>query len=157
MLVCGIATIAFNVFHAYLIGGAHDPKTVWRCVVAAFPPLLMILAFQVLIAITKWVMLTIGRPLDSAAALSPTGMPGYGPGPYGPAALYGQTPTWGPSQIQQTGQPEGVLDGSGEQAEATKRHQVEGYLATLGSDQLGRLHGLGPRAAARELTAALNG
>jgi hypothetical protein len=47
--------------------------------------------------------------------------------------------------------------GGEELAEATKRHQVEAYLATLGSQQLGRLGGLGPRAAARELTGALNG
>ena len=41
--------------------------------------------------------------------------------------------------------------------EATKRHQVEAYLAALGPDQLGRLTALGPRAAARELTGTLNG
>ena len=41
--------------------------------------------------------------------------------------------------------------------EATKRHQVEAYLAALGPDQLGRLTTLGPRAAARELTGTLNG
>jgi hypothetical protein len=42
-------------------------------------------------------------------------------------------------------------------AVATKRHQVEAYLAALDSDQLGHLTTLGPRAAARELTGALNG
>jgi hypothetical protein len=47
-------------------------------------------------------------------------------------------------------------DGGGELPEATKRHQVEAYLAALGSDQLGRLTTLGPRAAACELTGALN-
>jgi energy-converting hydrogenase Eha subunit A len=161
MLVCGTATIAFNVFHAFLIGGAGDPKTVWRCVVAAFPPVLMMLSFQVLIAITKWVMLTIGRPLYSAAALSPTTMapgygafPGYGPGASGQPGLYGQMPTWAPSQIPQNGQPEG--GGNGE-LEATKRRQVEAYLAALSPDQLGRLDGLGPKAGAREITPALNG
>jgi hypothetical protein len=41
--------------------------------------------------------------------------------------------------------------------QATKRHQVEAYLAALGPDQLGRLTTLGPRAAARELTGTLNG
>jgi hypothetical protein len=164
MLVCGTATIAFNVFHAFLIGGAGDPKTVWRCVVAAFPPVLMMLSFQVLIAITKWVMLTIGRPLYSAAALSPTtmapgygmlppGVPGYGPGLSGAPGAYGQMPSWAPSQIQQTGQP----IGNGELTEATKRRQVEAYLAALGPDQLQRLAGLGPKAAARELTPTLNG
>ena len=42
-------------------------------------------------------------------------------------------------------------------SEATKRHQVEAYLAALDPDQLGRLTTLGPRAAARELTGTLNG
>ena len=46
--------------------------------------------------------------------------------------------------------------GGGEPSEATKRHQVEAYLAALGPDQLGRLTTLGPRAAARELTGTLN-
>ena len=45
----------------------------------------------------------------------------------------------------------------GEASEATKRRQVEAYLAALGPDQLGRLTTLGPRAAARELTGTLNG
>jgi hypothetical protein len=153
MLLCGVGTIAFNVAHAFLLGGRHDPLTVWRCVVASLPPVLMMVSFQVLIAIVKWVMLHLGRPLNSAAALSPTTMPGYGLGPYRPPVLYGQTPTWAPSQIQQTGQP----NGNGELTEATKRTQVEAYLATLSPDQLQRLSGLGPKAAARELTPTLNG
>jgi hypothetical protein len=180
MWVCGLCTIAFNVWHAALIGGLHDPLTVPRCVVAALPPILMMVSFQVLISIVKWVMLHLGRPLNSAAALSPTGYPGpapaalyrpdqapygafppgppgYLPGPYGPPALYGQNPSWAPSQIPQTGQPMEVANGpGGELTEATKRRQVETHLAALGPDQLGRLAGLGPKAAARELTPALN-
>jgi uncharacterized protein DUF2637 len=65
---------------------------------------------------------------------------------------YGQMPTWAPSQLDQNGQP--VVAGDGE---ATKRHQVEAYLAALDPDQLQRLTALGPRAAARELTGTLNG
>jgi hypothetical protein len=61
-------------------------------------------------------------------------------------------PTWAPSQLDQNGQPAVAADG-----EATKRHQVEAYLAALGPEQLGRLTALGPRAAARELTGTLNG
>ncbi len=178
MWICGLCTIAFNVWHALTLG--RDSLTVPRCIVAALPPILMMVSFQVLISIVKWVMLHLGRPLDSAAALSPTGYPapapaalyrpdqapygavppgpaGYGAGPYGPPPAFGQTPTWAPSQIPQTGQPPEVLSGNGEQAEATKRRQVETHLAALGPDQLGRLNGLGPRAAARELTATLNG
>jgi hypothetical protein len=44
-----------------------------------------------------------------------------------------------------------------EQVEATKRRQVEAYLAALDDGQVDRLASLGPRAAARELTGALNG
>jgi hypothetical protein len=68
---------------------------------------------------------------------------------------YGQVPSWAPSQLPQNGQQE--VAGDGVLAEATKRHRVEAYLAALGGDQLGRLTALGPRAAARELTGALNG
>jgi hypothetical protein len=75
MLLCGAGTIGFNVGHAYLIGGRGDPLTVWRCVVAALPPVLMILSFQVLIAIVKWVMLHLGRPLNSAATVPPPLLP----------------------------------------------------------------------------------
>jgi hypothetical protein len=187
MLVCGAGTLAFNIGHALTLG--RDSLTVWRCVVASLPPVLMIISFQVLIAIVKWVMLHLGRPLNSAAALSPTGypavpspapgalyrpdvapwgavppgVPGYGAGPYGPAALYGQNPSWAPSQIQQIGQSAEVVNqanangGNGEVTEATKRRQVETHLARLAPDQLQRLAGLGPKAAARELTPALNG
>ena len=59
---------------------------------------------------------------------------------------------WAPSQLDQNGQPAVAGDG-----EATKRHQVEAYLAALDPGQLRRLTTLGPRAAARELTGTLNG
>ena len=163
MLLCGLGTIGFNVAHAYLIGGRGDPLTIWRCVVASLPPVLMILSFQVLIAIVKWVMLHLGRPLNSAAALTPTAMPGYGlappPSPYGlfpPHPVYGQVPSWAPSQDGQNGHP-AVNGGGGEQVEATKRHQVEAYLGQLDPAQLDRLGTLGPRAAAREVTGTLTG
>jgi hypothetical protein len=122
MVVCGAGTIAFNVAHAYLIGGRHDPLTVWRCLVAALPPVLMMLSFQVLIAIVKWVMLHLGRPLNSAAALSPTA--GYGP------PGFGQLSSWAPAPAGQTGRGNG---------EATIRPRVEQYLAQLGPDDLARM------------------
>ena len=68
---------------------------------------------------------------------------------------FGQVPSWAPSQPGQNGQR--AVAGDGALLEATKRHQVEAYLAALGPDQLGRLTTLGPRAAARELTGTLNG
>jgi hypothetical protein len=70
--------------------------------------------------------------------------------PGGAPTPYGQMPTWAPSQLDQNGQPAVAGDG-----EATKRHQVEAYLATLDPGQLRRLTTLGPRAAARELTGTL--
>jgi hypothetical protein len=72
--------------------------------------------------------------------------------PHGAPTPYGQMPTWAPSQLDQNRQPTVAGDG-----EATKRHQVEAYLAALDPDQLRRLTSLGPRAAARELTGTLNG
>ena len=75
--------------------------------------------------------------------------------PDGAPTPYGQMPTWAPSQLDQNGQPAVSGDGSRDLSEATKRHQVEAYLAALGPDQLGRLTTLGPRAAARELTGTL--
>ena len=47
--------------------------------------------------------------------------------------------------------------GEGEPSEATKRRQVEAYLAGLDPEHADRLASLGPRAAAREVTAALDG
>ena len=134
MLLCGLGTIGFNVGHAYLLGGRGDPLTVWRCVVASLPPVLMILSFQVLIAIVKWVMLHLGRPLNSAAALTPTAMP-YGmaaPGPYGlfpPHPVFGQVPSAGQQGVPQ--------NGHGELPEPTKRAAVEMYLSRLAPEELG--------------------
>jgi hypothetical protein len=101
---------------------------------------------------------TVVQLPDGSYGVPGSPFPGYGPGPYGPPALYGQNPSWAPSQIPQNGRP--VVKGNGangELADVTKRRQVEAYLAGLDSDQLGRLDGLGPKAAARELTPALNG
>jgi hypothetical protein len=135
MLLCGLGAIGFNVAHAYLIGGRGDPLTVWRCVVASLPPVLMILSFQVLIAIVKWAMLHLGRPLNSAAALTST-LPGYGmvppPSPYGlfpPHPVYGQVPS-----APQQGVPQ---NGHGELPEPTKRAAVEMYLSRLNPEQVG--------------------
>jgi hypothetical protein len=137
MLLCGLGTIGFNVGHAYLLGGRGDPLTVWRCVVASLPPVLMMVSFQVLIAIVKWVMLHLGRPLNSAAALTPTAaVPGYGlappPAPYGlfpPHPVYGQV-----SSPAQQGVPQ---NGHGELPEPTKRAAVELHLSRLSPQELG--------------------
>jgi hypothetical protein len=134
MLLCGLGTIGFNVGHAYLLGGRGDPLTIWRCVVAALPPVLMMVSFQLLIAIVKWVMLHLGRPLNSATALTPVPMP-YGmaaPGPYGllpPHMVFGQVPS--------VGQQGAGQNGHGELPEPTKRAAVEMHLSQLSPEQLG--------------------
>jgi hypothetical protein len=96
------------------------------------------------------------RPDVGGDGMVPPGVAGHGAGPHGLPGAQGQMPSWGTSQIPQTGRPAGG-NGNGELAEATKRQQVEAHLAGLPAGQLDRLDGLGPRAAARELTATLNG
>jgi hypothetical protein len=134
MLLCGLGTIGFNVGHAYLLGGRGDPLTVWRCVVAALPPVLMMVSFQVLIAIVKWVMLHLGRPLNSAAALTPTA--GYGPvSPAGSYGLFPPHPVYG--QAPSPAQQEAPQNGHGELPEPTKRAAVELHLSRLSPQKLG--------------------
>jgi hypothetical protein len=96
----------------------------------------MMVSFQVLIAIVKWVMLRLGRPLNSAAALTPTALPlPYGlaaPGSYGwfpPHPVYGQVPS--------VGQQGAGQNGHGELAEPTKRAAVEMHLSRLSPEELG--------------------
>jgi hypothetical protein len=140
MWVCGLCTIAFNVWHALTLG--HDALTVPRCVVASLPPILMMVSFQVLISIVKWVMLHLGRPLNSAAALGPATYPGpapyampggpfsgYGAGTFPPQGAFGQMPSPPGAGNPQIGQAE--VD------EATKRRAVEMYLSHLTAEQLG--------------------
>jgi hypothetical protein len=140
MWVCGLCTIAFNVWHALTLG--RDALTVPRCVVASLPPILMMVSFQVLISIVKWVMLHLGRPLNSAAALGPAGYPapapyvmpgspfyGYGAGTFPPQGAFGQMPSPTGAESPQIGQAE--ID------DATKRRAVEMYLSHLPPEQLG--------------------
>jgi hypothetical protein len=150
MLLCGVGTIAFNVAHAFLLGGRSDPLTVWRCVVASLPPVLMMVSFQVLIAIVKWVMLHLGRPLNSAAALSPTGMPGYGPGLPGPWTAYGQMPNAAPWPMSSGDPQNGHHNGAGELPETYKRAAIESYLSQLSPEQLGKTTGAEVREALAE-------
>jgi hypothetical protein len=115
MLLCGIGTIAFNVAHAYLL--ADDPLRRWRCVVAALPPVLMILSFQVLIAIVKWTMLHMGRPLRTGALFD---TPQMYPEMETPSVSEQRT-----SQIDQGGQPRGW-----------KGERTREYLASLNRGEL---------------------
>ena len=92
MIICGLGTIVFNIAHAYLISpaGWADPLTKWRCLVATLPPLLMILSFQVLIAIVKWVMLRLGRPEQAFGGVA---FNGVGAGTFPPQGPFGQVPS----------------------------------------------------------------
>jgi hypothetical protein len=132
MWLCGLCTIAFNVWHAYLIGGRADPLTVPRCIVASLPPVLMMVSFQVLISIVKWVMLHLGRPLNSAHALSPMGavltVPPGGPAGYAQPGVYAPAGMQNP-QVTDGGNPQNGHAGS-------KREQVEQYLAALTPQEL---------------------
>lgn len=133
MLVCGLCTIAFNVAHAYLIGGRDDPLTVWRCVVASLPPVLMILSFQVLIIIVKWVMLHLGRGtpgvVPGTSLMAPTGTwSGYGAGTSPPQGAFAQMP-W------QEQQPASQSDQNGH-ARGWQTAQTREYLATLDGNEL---------------------
>jgi hypothetical protein len=171
MLISGGLTVWFNILHADAGGDSS-----WsRRIAAALPPVLMMLAFEIDVQIVKWVMKALGKPIDAGTALSPMG--GMLPGAPIPGALHGpdggyatmpqavppgwwpsrQLPSWAPSQSTQVGLPMVGGNGGVDHAESTKRYQVETYLAGLGADQLDRLTSLGPRAAARELTAALTG
>jgi hypothetical protein len=175
MIISGGLTVWFNILHADA-GGA----TFSRRIAAALPPVLMMLAFEIDVQIVKWVMKALGKPIDFPGALSPTGgmLPGAVPGAiYRPdVPLAWQLPpgelspghgpplggwwqpqpaSWPRSQDGQNGQA--TVGGNGDQTEVTKRHQVETFLAGLAPEQRDRLTTLGPRAAAREVTAVLNG
>jgi hypothetical protein len=158
MLTCGVATIAFNVAHAYLLTTpAQSPApgltavngtalVVWRCVVASFPPLVMILFFQVLIAIVKWTMVTTGRPLDTGAALSPAGWaPQFAPHAYPPPVLAASPQTVAAPSFHENGHngQAGTVNGQ------SKRQWVEGYLEPLGPQEL---KALTARQVAKDLT-----
>jgi len=134
MWVCGLCTIAFNVWHAALIGGLDDPLTVPRCVVASLPPVLMMVSFQVLISIVKWVMLHLGRPLDSGAALAPT-TPGYGPGLPAAWAAYGHLGSPAASINGHPGNGGGELSGAAGD-DTTKRALIDMYLSGLSPEHL---------------------
>jgi hypothetical protein len=133
MLVCGACTVAFNVAHAYLIGGRHDPLTVWRCAVASLPPVLMILSFQVLIIIVKWTMLHLGRgtaaAVPGASLMTPGGTwGGYGAGTWPPEGAFGQNPSTIAQRASQTDQNGHDRGWKGE--------QTREYLATLDKHEL---------------------
>ena len=137
MLLCGLGTIGFNVGHAYLLGGRGDPLTIWRCVVAALPPVLMMISFQVLIAIVKWVMLHLGPTPQQRRRPHPTAaVSGYGLAPpTGPYGLFPPHPVY--RQVPSAAQQGAGQNGHGELPEPTKRAAVEMCLSQLSPEQLG--------------------
>lgn len=136
MILCGVCTIAFNVAHAYLIsdGGWVDPMAKVRGLVSALPPVLMILSFQVLIAIVKWVMLRLGRPEQ---AFGGAGMyPGVAP-------LGTQMPA--PSVNTLEGGANRTFAGGGE---AGKKQAILAVADQLGTEEL---NAIGPAGVAAHL------
>jgi hypothetical protein len=132
MVLTAALTVWFNLQHA----GA-DPG---RRLAAAIPPVLMILAFEIDLAVVKWTMRALGRPLESAAPFpTPPLAPGAVPGLVTRA---GQMPTWAPSEIGRNGQG---LEAS------TKRQTIETYLDQLGPEQA---CALGARGIAADLSDA---
>jgi len=80
-------------------------------------------------------MLHLGRPLNSAAALTPTAMPyGMAP-PASPYGLFPPHPVYG--QVPSAGQQGAGQNGHGEPPEPTKRAVVEMYLSRLSPQELG--------------------
>jgi hypothetical protein len=139
MAVTAAATLWFNWQHAGADSG--------RRLAATIPPLLMILAFEIDLAIVKWVMRALGRPLEAPGGYSPTGTPAMlwraDSGAYG--ALYGTAPAvvpgglypphgYGP--LPSYSQQQNPQNGHAESPEATKRQHVEAYLASLDREQL---------------------
>jgi len=143
LLVCGALTIVLNVVHAYFI--ADDPLRVWRCLAASLPPVLMMLAFQLDVAIVRWVMVALGRPLTSIDAHA--GTAGFLGVPAGRPQM--QARWWERSEIGQSGQRGSGAGGGVGPADGHKRGAVEATLERLGSEQA---LALGPGGVAAETT-----
>jgi hypothetical protein len=145
VLVCGALTIALNVVHAYLIGPHEGPLTFWRCLAAALPPGLMILAFQVDIAIVRWVMIALGRPLIGVDAHAGTA------GFLGVPASQPQTELrwWERSEIGHSDQRGSGAGGGVGARDGRVRAAVEATLERLGPEQA---RALGPGGVAAETT-----
>jgi hypothetical protein len=111
MLLTGGLTVWFNLQHA----GADPGKRL----AATIPPVLMILAFETDVAIVKWVMRALGRPLETAEP----GMHLLNPG--------AQSRSVERFAFGQTGQGRGS-GGEAGGAAVTKREAVQAYLTRLG-------------------------
>jgi len=129
MLLTGALTVWFNLQHA----GA-DPG---RRLAAALPPVLMILAFETDLAIVKWVMRALGRPLEH---------PDTGRSLVVPQADPGMQTRWRPSsELGQGGQ---WGSGAGGGASAQKKPHIVAELERLGPEEA---MALGPEGIAAEL------
>lgn len=111
MLLTGSLTVWFNLQHA-----GSDPG---RRLAAALPPVLMILGFEICLAIVKSVMRTLGRPLETAGPAEHLLGPGV------------QTRSVERFQVGQNGQGWGS-GGVASGAAVTKRESVQGHLTRLG-------------------------
>jgi hypothetical protein len=112
MLLTGSLTVWFNLQHA-----GTDPG---RRLAAVIPPILMILAFETDVAIVKWVMRALGRPLETATPGEHLLTPGA------------QNRSVERFALGQYGQERGS-GGEASGAAVTKREAVQAYLTRLGS------------------------
>lgn len=131
MLLTGALTVWFNIQHA----GA-DPG---RRLAASLPPILMMLAFQVDLSITKWVMKALGKPLDGGDVAAPQA-------PAGPTYQLAPQHYYPPQAVSA---PSFHENGQNGQGRPSKRKMVESYLAGLGPEAL---KALTARQVAKDLT-----
>jgi hypothetical protein len=114
MLITGTLTIAFNVMHAM------DDWADWtRGLIAALPPVMMILSFQVDLAIVGWVMRALGRSDSDGSPGAFLGVPAV------------QTSSAQRLPSGQSGHEWGSGGVAGGAA-VTKREAVQAYLTRLG-------------------------
>jgi hypothetical protein len=127
MLLSGGLSVWFNIAHA-----AHG----WdRRLIAALPPILMMLAFQIDVAVVRSVMRALGRPLEQAPLAAHLG------------TLQAQRSWWNASEASEATGQIGQEWGSGGEA-PTKGSQVDAYLDAIGPEGARELK-------ARGITAAL--
>lgn len=116
MVITGSLTIFFNIAHA----GTHWSD--WpKWLAAALAPILMMLCFQIDLAIVGWVMRALGRPLERASLSTQLG------------TLPTQTSRWGGSEASEADGQFGQGWGSGGEA-ITKGSQVDAYLDAIGPE-----------------------
>jgi hypothetical protein len=122
MLITGTLTVAFNVMHAM------DHWADWpRGLIAALPPVLMMLSFQIDLAIVAWVMRALGRSETDGSRGTLLGVPTMHP-----QTMIGQAHGLGMGQIGQQGSGADVNKKAAIQAVADQLGPAE--VTTIGPE-----------------------